>query len=417
MRSRILFIHQNFPGQFRHIAPYLKGAGYDIRALGMSGNKSAEPIFRDILINYSISSPYPRVQHPLLQDFEAKVLRAEAVFKSALNLADQGYKPDLIFGHPGWGELLFLDRIWPDVPQLHYLEYYYRERGQDMNFDPEFGLQTDLSKQRFRLKNTSFYLSADTMHCGITPTHWQFSTLPSTVQERTRVIHDGIQTNIIRPESSGLAFKALASDGTSVRLKSGDHIVTFINRSLEPFRGYHSFMRSLPELFRIHPGAFVVIVGREGASYGPIPDGKSWKIRFLDEVRDKIPLNRLIYTGMLSRQQLTQTLQMSRVHVYLSYPFVLSWSLLEAMSAGVEVIASDTLPVREVIEHGKTGWLVDFFDNTGLAHLIHERLSREEGDMRVGQQARKLVIERYDLDTVCLPKQLEYIEQILNSRA
>ena len=222
------------------------------------------------------------------------------------------------------------------------------------------------------------------------------------------MIHDGINTGILKPNVD--AEFSLDSGETLTRK---DEVVTYIGRALEPYRGFHIFMRALPALLEARPNAKVVIVGREGVSYGAAPaSGKSWKTIFCNEV---MPLltpqqrNRVHFSGHIAYSNLVSLLQLSTVHVYLTYPFVLSWSLLEAMSIGCSIVASDTEPLREVIEHDETGLLFNFFDSAGLADLVTELLESDTMRARLGDAARQFVIENYDLAQVCLPKQIEWL--------
>jgi glycosyltransferase involved in cell wall biosynthesis len=197
------------------------------------------------------------------------------------------------------------------------------------------------------------------------------------------------------------------------RLTRADEVITFVNRNLEPYRGYHQFMRALPSILAERPRAEVVIVGGSGVSYGGRPpDGRTWQEIFLEEVRDRIDLRRVHFVGQIPYPQFLALLQVSTVHVYLTYPFVLSWSLLEAMSAGCAIVASDTAPVREAIVHGRTGRLVDFFDPARLAAETVALLADPAERARLGRQAREFAVGRYDLQGVCLPRQLAWVGEL-----
>ena len=199
----------------------------------------------------------------------------------------------------------------------------------------------------------------------------------------------------------------LTVEGTG-DLGRDDEVITFVNRNLEPYRGYHVFMRALPRLLRERPQAHVLIVGDDGVSYGRRPpDGQSWKQVFIDEVRGKIPdadWERVHFLGRLPYDRFLRLLQISRLHVYLSYPFVLSWWLLEAMSCGAAVVAADTDPVREVIRHDETGRLVEFFDGAALVEAVCALLGDADARDRLGRNARALMRARYDLNSICLPR-------------
>ena len=406
---KILFVHQNFPGQYKYLAPALAQQGHEVTALGMAERPSMPGIR---YVRYGVQRTSSKTTHPFAHDFETKVIRGEACLRAAAQLAHQGYTPDLICAHPGWGEPLFLKELWPHTRQLHYLEFYYRSTGQDVGFDPEFG-KTVLSVQaRLVAKNANNLLNLSLMDAGICPTHWQFSTLPTEYQAKVQVIHDGIDAQTVRPDP--MATVTLIDDqNRSLTLTPRDKVITYVGRNLEPFRGYHQFMRALPIVLRQHPTAKVVIIGGDGVSYGAPPPSGTWKAQFLNEVTGQIDMSRVHFVGHLPYNKFIQTLQCSTVHTYLTYPFVLSWSLLEAMSLGATVVASDTAPVKEVIQHGENGWLVDFFQPESLANQIIECLNDTSRQLKIKQAARETVLSRYDLTTHCLPQQMAWIQALL----
>jgi len=287
------------------------------------------------------------------------------------------------------------------------LEFHYSANGLDVGFDPEFGGNTLASDARVRSKNASRLLVLDDMDWGLCPTEFQRSTLPAVYQSRTSVIFDGIDTQQVRPDSTA----QITLGGRELR--AGDEIITFVNRNLEPYRGYHRFMRALPDILRKRPKAVAVIVGGDGVSYGAAaPAGTSWKQIFLDEVRDQLDLSRVIFTGRMSYTDYLRVLQVSACHVYLTYPFVLGWSCVEALAAGALVVGSDTAPVREVIQHGHNGLLIDFFDAQSLADTVVDVLTQPLQFTALRQTARTQAVQRCDLAKVCLPEQLQLLQRL-----
>lgn len=409
--EHILFIHQNFPGQFRHLAPALElNSKYTVSAMTMKNVVEAE--WQGVRIcPYSVQRGSCPDIHPWLSDFETKTIRAEACFRAALSMKQDGYKPDVIIAHPGWGESLFLKEIWPESRLGIYCEFFYPSKGVDVEFDPEFPLKDPGDSCRMRLKNLNNIMHFDISDGAISPTKWQASTYPMPFRDSIAVVHDGIDTDAVRPDESVELF--LNSD---IRLTVRDEIITFVNRNLEPYRGYHIFMRALPEILKRRPKARVLIVGGDGVSYGAAPEGgKSWKQIFIEEIRSQIEdsdWRRVHFLGNVSYQHFIALLQLSSVHVYLTYPFVLSWSLLEAMSAGCAIVASDTQPVHEAISHDVTGRLVDFFDFKALASEVCFLLDDENARKRLGRAARAHAVLNYDLRRVCLPRQLEWVEAL-----
>lgn len=327
---------------------------------------------------------------------------------AAMELRARGFNPEVIIAHPGWGESLFLKDVWPRARLGIYCEFYYHAHGADVGFDPEFASDDVTEAARLRLKNVNNLLHFDQADAAIAPTHWQASTFPMPFRERIAVVHDGIDTVAIAPNPEA----AITLNGQTL-LTHGDEVITFVNRNLEPYRGYHTFMRALPRILRDRPKARVLLVGGDNISYGARPTGhQSWRQIFADEVRPQIPdadWQRVHFLGHVPYEQFLVVLQISAVHVYLTYPFVLSWSLLEAMSAGCAIVASDTKPLREAIVHRETGLLVDFFDPDGLAREVCALAGDPEARSDLGARARMFAQAHYDLRTVCLPRQLQWV--------
>ncbi len=407
---RILFVHQNFPGQFKHLAPAL-ATRHEVVAFTMQKNMPTE--WQGVrLISYQATRGSTPNVHPWVGDFETKVIRAEAAFHAAMQLRDSGFTPDLIIAHPAWGESLFLKDVWANAKLAVYCEFYYHAHGADLGFDQEFYASSPADSCRIRLKNINNFLHFNIVDAGISPTRWQASTFPKSFRSRITVIHDGIDTDAITPNEQ-VSLNLNGVDG-SVVLSRNDELITFISRRLEPYRGFHIFMRALPELLRRHPNARVLIVGDDGTGYGAQPlDGQTWKSMLLNEVHKELDLSRVNFLGHIPYNYLISLLQLSRVHVYLTYPFVLSWSLLEAMSAGCCIVASDTRPLHEAIQHDKTGRLVNFFDTKALTEEICYLLDNPEKRTTLGANARAFAQATYDLKTVCLPKQLAWVDNLL----
>jgi len=408
---KILFIHQNFPGQYKHLAPALAGQGHQCVALTL---RVKEPTtWKGVrLIPYGIRRKQGQGIHPWVQDFDTKVIRAEACFAAALKLRESGFTPDIIVGHPGWGETMFLRDVWPTARIGLYCELYHLSGPGHTGFDPEFQPKSgDIDRLRIRLKNLNNLTHFPVADMGMSPTQFQAGTFPSEWREKISVIHDGIDTDhlVANPQA-----QLTLPDGSI--LTREDEVITFVNRNLEPYRGYHIFMRALPRLLKERPNARVLIVGGDEVSYGSRPPkGQSWKQIFIDEVRGRIPTpawERVHFLGRIPYDQFVSLLQVARVHVYLTYPFVLSWSLFEAMSAQAAIVASNTAPVAEAITHDETGRLVDFFDKEALVAEICDLLDDPETRDRLGQAARAHMRQNYDLKSVCLPRQLDWINRL-----
>ena len=403
----LLFVHQNFPGQFKHLAPALAAAGHRVKALAIDG-----PGLPGIEVHrYKPNRGSSRQVHPWAAEFETKVIRGEACALAAMQLKGEGFTPDVIIANPGWGESLFLKDVWPDARLLALIEFYYAARGLDFDFDPEF-CSLDLARvAKLRAKNAHVLMTLQDMDWGLSPTHFQRGTVPRTYQDRIDVIFDGIDTNVVRPDPAA----TVTLKGREAR--PGHEVVTFVNRNLEPYRGYHVFMRALPEILRRRPHAVALIVGSDRVSYGAAaPAGKTWKQIFFDEVKDRLDTSRVFFLGQLAYANYLKVLQVSACHVYLTYPFVLGWSCIEAMSAGCIVVGSATAPVKEVIEHQENGLLVDFFNVSTLADAVVDCLARPRHYAPLRAAARQTAVERYDLATVCLPQQVKLIEVVSGKR-
>jgi glycosyltransferase involved in cell wall biosynthesis len=402
----LLFVHQNFPGQFKYLAPALAQAGHQVQALAIEGAGLPQiPMLR-----YKIGRGSSREIHPLARDFETKLIRGDACAAAAVHLRKSGFTPDVIVTNPGWGESLFLKDVWPDARMLALLEFYYASRGLDVNFDAEFAIHDLGNDARVRVKNAHLLLALETMDWGITPTQFQQSVMPRAYRDRISVIFDGIDTELVRPDARA------TFDLPGRTLRAGDEVLTFINRNLEPYRGYHRFMRALPQIMRARPNAVVLVVGGDEVSYGAAaPPGSTWKQIFFDEVKGKLnesDLGRLHFLGRVSYANYLRVLQVSACHVYLTYPFVLGWSCIEAMSAGCLLVGSATAPVQEVVEHGRNGLLVDFFDADALAHTVVDALAHPQSFAHLRLAARETSVARYDLATCCLPRQLQLIDRL-----
>jgi glycosyltransferase involved in cell wall biosynthesis len=408
----ILFVHQNFPGQFKSLAPTLAKAGHKVMCFGDAHN-----IGKRTWPNHIDVRPYEQPQgankttHHYLQNVEAAVRRGQKVFRHAYEIKKTGFSPQLIVGHVGWGEMLYLKQLFPDAKMLGFFEFYYQMRGADIGFDPEFPATLD-EMLRVPTRNGVNLLMLPQVDWCISPTYWQASTYPEEFHRKMSVVFDGVDTDKITPNSA-----ASLKLPNGKEFKAGDEVLTFVNRNLEPFRGYHVFMRALPEILAKRPNAHVLIVGDWKVSYGRPPEGKTgWKDVLLDEVKDRLPMDRVHILGRVQYDDFIKILQISRAHVYFTYPFVQSWSMVEAMSAGCMVIGSKTKPVEEFLTDGQNGVLVDFFDKQALIDAAVDGLANPQNYIQMRENARKHIIANYDLRNICMPAQLKLLEDLLNKK-
>jgi glycosyltransferase involved in cell wall biosynthesis len=398
-----LFIHQNFPGQYAHAVRHLVEKGHHVVSITARRGDTIDGVRKIEYIAAGVSPPTPED----LQEIDIAICNGLTVAKICEKLRAEGFLPDLVIGHNGWGEILYIKDVWPQVPLLGYFEFFYRPAGSDVDFDPEFPPAPDIAK-RLRTRNAINHLGLDAADWGQTPTLWQRNQYPQRYWERISVLHEGIDTDLVRPDPDARLW---LKNGASYGL--GDEVVTYSARNLEPYRGFHTFMRALPKVLRARPRAQILIVGEDGVSYGRRPAAAAnWRQQLLRELDDELDLERVHFLGHLPFRHYLTVLQISAVHVYLTYPFVLSWSLLEALAAGCLVIGSRTPPVEEIINGGENGYLVDFFDVEGLADCIGEALRAGGAGRRMRLAARKRLVGEYDLKTICLPAYLDLLRQL-----
>ncbi len=408
----ILFVHQNFPGQYRNLAPYLAKQGHRVFAIGERRPKREIRIPGVRYLAYDVPQGATPSTHHYLRGTEANVRRGQQVVRLALDIAKSGWSPEVICAHPGWGESLFLKDVFPRAKILNYYEFFYNSKGSDVGFDPDKPPNID-DMCRIRIKNATQLLSFASGDWGISPTHWQQRQYPPMMRALISVIHDGVDTGMVRPDPKAV----LELEELGLRLTRDDEVITYVSRNLEPYRGFHIFMRALPEILRRRPRARVLLVGGDGVSYGASPaEGKCWREVMLEEVGQDLDMSRVHFLGKIPYPQFLKMLQISSAHVYLTYPFVLSWSMLEAMASECLVIGSRTPPVQEVLEDGVNGLLVDFFEPSQIVERIDEALEQPDRMREIRQRARRMVIDRYDLKTICLPQQLTLIDTLASQR-
>ncbi|PTD96447.1 glycosyltransferase family 4 protein [Pseudothauera lacus] len=377
--TRLLIIHQNFPGQFRELArAWATQPGLQVLGLG---RETAPGLPGVAWQRYRLHRAPAKAQHPYLRQMEGAVLHGQAVARTLGRLARQGYKPDVVLAHPGWGETLYLRDVFPDARLIHLCEWYYGKPGADVGFDPEFPVGPDIHA-RMRTWNALHALNLAQCDLGISPTAWQRAQHPAEFQHKITVQHEGIDTRYFAPDP-----QARFRTPSGVELAAGDPVITFVARNLEPYRGFHIFMRALARIQRLHPHCHAIIVGGDEVSYGPSPDdAPNWREKLLREV--SLDPARTHFTGRLARADYRRVLQVSAAHIYLTYPFVLSWSALEALSAGCLVIGSRTAPVEEVISDGENGVLVEFTDVEGISQCALQAFEGESTKKAIRAQAR-----------------------------
>ena len=402
---KILFVHQNFPAQFKHLAPALAAQGHQVVAMAM--NKGPElPGVATIRATPAYGSA---AKHPWAKHAESMTIRAEAGMRAALALREQRFEPDAIVAHAAWGDSLFVKDVWPEARLGLYCEHFMHPLGEPV-FDPEFTAKdSDIAIRGFdKIKSIPQHMLFDVANAGLSPTHFQKSTFPPRFAQRISVIHDGIDVDLVTPSAD-----AKITFGNGKVLTAADEVVTYISRHLEPARGYNVFIRALPELMRRRPGAHFIIVGGDKGSYGEPPaGGGTWREFFHKEVADQLDASRVHFVGQLAYPVYLELLRVARLRIYLTHPTVLSWSVLEGMAAGLPTLGSDTAPVSEVITDGETGMLFPYFDGQAMVERACEMLDDADLRARLAMNARARIVEEYALKTVCLPRQFDWIEKL-----
>ena len=397
---KFLFSHRNFPAQFRHILLALAQDPTN-EIVFLTGTQNNVEIKGVKKVVYKLKREVPKDCHRYLRQYEEAVIHEQAAAESAISLKLQGFIPDVIYAH-SWGNSMFLNDVFPNTPQLNYCEWYYNAKGADIGFNGEV-----VNEDRLALtKCKNAQLLIDLVNCdkGICPTQWQKNQIPKEFHNKIEVIHDGIDTAYFEPDDNAI----LRIPNTDTELSAKDEVVTYATRGMEPYRGFPQFMEIAEKLLKLRPNLHVVIGGEDRVCYGPKPKNGSFKEIMLNKL--ELDMSRVHFTGGLPYGEYRKLLQISSVHVYLTYPFILSWSLLEAMSTGCSIVASKTAPVAEVIKHNENGLLVDFYDIDGFVEQINYLLDNPQENLR--KNARQTVVDNYNLKKL-LPKHIQIVKSLV----
>jgi glycosyltransferase involved in cell wall biosynthesis len=406
-----LFVHQNFPAQYLHLIRSLladnarREGTHEIVFMTEPNRNNMEGVRK---VTYARPPAISPSVHLDAREFELAARRGQAAYQGALAIKALGFRPDIIIGHHGWGEMLNLVDAFPGVPMLGYFEFYYRIDGTDVNFDPEF----TMPQERFsavRGKNAVNLLALALEQHGQVPTRWQHKTYPKWSHPQLRIVEEGVDLDICKPNPE-LRRKTLTVGKLSVTPKQ--KLLTYVARNLEPYRGFHIFMRALPRILSQRKDVIVSVVGGDEISYGALPaTGGSWREVMLRELGDKLDLSRVHFLGKVPYEQHIALLQRSDAHVYLSYPFVASWSLREALAIGCPVIGADTETVTEFVKHGETGLIVPTLDPSALGDAVLQMLSDRKLAAQLSAGGQKFAAANLDMGAY-LANYRGYIEEI-----
>lgn len=398
---KFLFSHRNFPAQFRHILLELAQDPTN-EIVFLTGTQNNIEIKGIKKVVYKLKREVPKNCHRYLRQYEEAVIHGQSAAEAAIKLKQQGFIPNVIYAH-SWGNSMFLKDVFPDTPQLNYCEWYYNAKGADIGFNGEI-----INEDRLALtKCKNAQLLIDLVNCdkGICPTQWQKAQIPKEFHNKIEVIHDGIDTDYFVPDENAV----LKIPNTNTELSAKDEVITYATRGMEPYRGFPQFMEIAEKLLKLRPNLHVVIGGEDRVCYGPKPKNGSFKEILLNKL--DLDMSRVHFTGGLPYGEYRKLLQISSVHVYLTYPFILSWSLLEAMSIGCSIVASKTAPVEEVIKHNENGLLVDFYDIDEFVKQINYLLDNPQENLR--KNARQTIVDNYDLKKL-LPQHIEILKSLAN---
>jgi glycosyltransferase involved in cell wall biosynthesis len=396
---KILFLHNNFPGQYRRIAAHLQNRpGVELLAGTLASNKQDIGVPR---VPYTPHREPAAGIHPTLVPAEKAVLTAQAAFKSLYPLKAEGWTPDLVCAHSGWGPSLLVKELWPKTRLLVLYEWYYHARGSDADFlhpvDHDAAART-------HMKNVPILLDLATMDWGTSPTRWQWSQFPEHLRGNISVLHEGVDCAFFTPGEDGVT----TPEGRT--FTAADEVITYVARGMEPYRGFPVFMEAVAALQKRRPNLHVLIAGQDRVAYGRRrEDGKTHREHALETLG--LDLSRVHFLGLVPLATLRAMFRITKAHVYLTVPFVLSWSMLEAMAAGALIIGSRTPPVEEVIRDGENGLLVPFFDAAALAGTVEAVLRGEVDAARLTQDGRRTITSAYDLPLI-LPRQWELMQRV-----
>ncbi|EGG94229.1 putative glycosyltransferase [gamma proteobacterium IMCC1989] len=412
-KKQILFVHQNFPGQYRYLARhYAEEPSWDVFAIGE--RECVKRQFALIPKNITVLGyDMPPVKNSgvssRVKDFVRHVDRADALETVLLRQKENGLSPDVILAHPGWGEAMYLKEIFPQAKLICFFEYYFNTTKNNIDFDPMLSSSLN-QKVHYRMSNTASLISLSAADVGVSPTQWQLSTFPRVYRQGIHVIHDGVDTTTVKPSETG-SIELTTIDNRKVRLSSDDEIVSYSVRNLEPSRGFHRYMEALPALQKKRPNAYFVIVGGDEKSYsGAHASGKSWREVMLNEVGDQLVMDRVLFVGKIPYATLLDLFSITSLHIYMTSPFVLSWSMMEAMACEAPILASRTEPVKEVIKDNENGVLFDYFSADDLVKKANGLLENDLLREKISAEARDYIVKNYDLHSVCLPQYTKLIE-------
>ena len=400
---QILFMHNNFPGQYQRIHKFLaRKKKVKMYAATMESNSQHFDLKR---VNYKPHRDANENTHPALVATEKAVLMGQAAYKALLASQKNGFRPDIILSHSGWGANMFMKDLFPDSKLLTYYEWYYHSKNADGDFLKEEPYDPN-GQIRLRMKNTPILQDLAAMDWGQCPTKFQHSKLPAAFQNSISVLHDGVNTEFFSPNQN-----ASVTIG-DVTFTAEDEVITYVARGMEPYRGFPQFMEMVSKLQKLRPNLHTIVLGNDRAAYGAVrPDGKTHREWALEEF--DFDMSRIHMPGLQPLETFRDMMRITSAHVYLTVPFVLSWSLMEAMSTGALIVGSDTDPVKEMITDGHNGILTDFFDVDAQVGKLCHILDNKADYQPLRDEARRTILDAYDTKDL-LPRYWKLIQSVAN---
>lgn len=403
---RICFVHQYFPGQFKRLAQHFVDEGHDVIAFhrGLVDGRSSAQIDGIRLIQYGRDLP-EEPESGALSAVEWYIREAVDVATIAEKLrVEEGWRPDLCYSHTGWGRAAYLHDVFPRAKHVKYCEWFYNNRASSTEFLHPGGRQLP---QRMATSTLNLPILGDLAgaHQLIAPTQWQKSQFPLAMRSNIEIVPDGIDMDFFAPDPHATLT---LPDGRT--LSRRDRLVTYATRGADPFRGFAQFIEALGRLQASDPAVEAVILGDRKVYYG-IGHGSE---NHFDDVVAKASIDpaRTHFLGKLDYSDYRTVLQVSSAHVYLTVPFVLSWSFLEAMATGCAVIGSDTAPVTEFVTDGDNGLLSNFFDTEELAQRMTEMLDAGPRIETMRVNARRTIRKRWSAD-VAIDTHMALVDRLM----
>lgn len=400
---RILFIHSNFPAQFGQLGDWLANKGWDVTFA--TARKDIPKGGRIRIVQFESHRHVTDGIHNYVAGLEKAVIAGQGFVRTAVQLRNEGYAPDIIVAHSGWGVGMFAKDVWPDAKFVPYFEWYYRSPAIDRTpHDP--AKRDPLDQSAFtRVRNTPFYLDFSAADAALAPTKFQASQFPEELRKRLTVMHDGIDTRLHQPAERDTALME------ELGIPDDAEIISWVTRGMEPARGFPEMMKAVAELQKARPKLHIIIVGEDRVAYGSKVAVASWKDKMLAEL--DLDETRMHFTGLVPRPKMIRILQTGDLHLYLTAPFVLSWSMLDAMACGCQMVASDVEPVREFLKDGTTGRLADTYDHDALVGQVTAALDDPKTAKTLRTKARKLIVDKYDAQTKIFPAKMKFFEGLV----